>query len=83
MRLAGSKKIERFFKRLIDYTQLRKAAHYVRNAGRPNAVFIWIPKNAGTSMYHALRRYGCVKTKEAQRIKYQFSQRGLVTFGLI
>jgi hypothetical protein len=81
MRLSSSKKIERFFKRLVDYTQLRKAAHYVRNSGRPNAVFIWIPKNAGTSMYHALRRYGCVKTKEAKRIKYQFSQRGLVTFG--
>jgi hypothetical protein len=63
MRLSSSKKIERFFKRLADYTQLRKAAHYVRNVGRPNAVFIWIPKNAGTSMYHALRRYGCVKTK--------------------
>lgn len=60
MRLSGSKKIERFFKRLFDYTQLRKAAHYVRNTRRPNAVFIWIPKNAGTSMYHALRRYGCV-----------------------
>jgi len=81
MRFSSSKKIERFFKRLVDYTQLRKAAHYARNAGRPNAVFIWIPKNAGTSMYHALRRYGCVKTKEAGRIKYQFSQRGLVTFG--
>jgi len=81
MRLSGGKKIERFFKRLVDYTQLRKAAHYVRNAGRPNAVFIWIPKNAGTSVVHALRRYGCVKTKEAGRIKYQFSQRGLVTFG--
>lgn len=81
MRLAGSKKIERFFKRLVDYTQLRRAAHYVRNAGRPNAVFIWIPKNAGTSVVHALRRYGLVKTKEKERIKYQFSQRGLVTFG--
>lgn len=81
MRFSSSKKIERFFKRLIDYTQLRRAAHYVRNAKRPNAVFIWIPKNAGTSMYHALRRYGCVKTKEAERIRYQFSQRGLVTFG--
>lgn len=80
MRLAKGKDIERYFKRLVDRTGVRRAAHRLRNRGRPDAVFIWIPKNAGTSMYHALRRYGCVKTKEAERVRYQFSGRGLVTF---
>jgi hypothetical protein len=47
---------------------------------KPNAVFLWIPKNAGTSIYSVLMKYGCIKYKSAEAVKYAFPNRGLVTF---
>jgi hypothetical protein len=47
---------------------------------KPNAVFIWIPKNAGTSIYYLLSKYGCPKLKTLNLIKNYFIQKGLVTF---
>ena len=46
-----------------------------------NAVFIWIPKTAGTSVYELLRGYGCPKLKSVRDVRLCFPQRGLVTFG--
>lgn len=47
----------------------------------PDAVFIWIPKSAGTSLFNSLEALGCVKCKELWRIPRAFPQKGLVTFG--
>ncbi len=80
MKLPGAKHSEKFIKDLISYSQLGKLAHQIKSINRPNAVFIWIPKNAGTSMYLALRKHGCIKAKEISRVKHRFSQKGLVTF---
>ena len=80
MRFTKTKPIERFFKNLYNYSYIGKLLHYLRNRNRPNAVFIWIPKNAGTSLNLALQKYGSIKAKKLARIKYRFSQRGLVTF---
>ena len=47
----------------------------------PDAVFIWIPKSAGTSLFDSLSDEGCQKLKSLELVKKRFSQRGLVTFG--
>lgn len=47
----------------------------------PDAVFIWIPKSAGTSLFDSLSKLGCVKCKSIRSLKRAFPQRGLVTFG--
>lgn len=80
MRIPGSKEIEGVLKNAYNRTQVGKALHRLKNVDRRNAVFIWIPKNAGSSVYHALRPYGCIKAKKLERVKYRFSQSGLVTF---
>jgi len=54
-----------------------------RSRGRPNAVFVWIPKSAGTSIYRALGKYGCQQILEVKSIRRCFPQRGIVTFGHI
>jgi hypothetical protein len=45
-----------------------------------DAVFIWIPKTAGTSIYNALAAAGCQKLKTPELVKHAFCGRGLVTF---
>ncbi len=49
-------------------------------ANIPNAVFIWIPKTAGTTIYNALRSAGCAKLKTIELAKHAFPAKGLVTF---
>jgi hypothetical protein len=73
--------IEDIGKTVLNYSHIGKALHYLRNRNNKNAVFIWIPKNAGTSIYKTLKKHGCLKAKKTARVKYRFSQRGLVTFG--
>jgi len=80
MRVKKNKVIEKQIKRLYHLTHLDKAIHYFRSKNRPKAVFIWIPKNAGTSLYNMLKTYGCTKVKVLSQISQRFSQRGLVTF---
>ncbi len=46
----------------------------------PNAVFIWIPKTAGTTVHNALRAAGCPKLKTPELARLAFSAKGLVTF---
>jgi hypothetical protein len=55
--------------------------HYLRSIGKKNAVFIWIPKSAGSSVFEILHKNGCPKLKHIQLVKYSFPQKGLVTFG--
>ena len=72
--------IEDFSKTLLNYSHVAKAIHFLENRKNRNAVFIWIPKNAGTSIYKTLKKHGCLKAKKIPRVKYRFSQRGIVTF---
>ncbi|MEM7200478.1 MAG: sulfotransferase family 2 domain-containing protein [Planctomycetota bacterium] len=49
--------------------------------GRRDGVFVWVPKNAGTSLYEVLAAQGCIKLKTPEAVRAAFVQRGLVTFG--
>jgi len=51
------------------------------NAHNSDAVFIWIPKCAGTSIYSTLKKFNCLKLLNTEMIKYHFPNKGLVTFG--
>jgi len=58
-----------------------KLMNGMRQIGNRDAVFIWIPKNAGTSIYKTLKTSHCIKTKSTWDVKRRFSGKGLVTFG--
>lgn len=49
-----------------------------QSRNRPKAVFIWIPKTAGTSIWLALN---APKLKTMDLVRNQFTNRGTVTFG--
>lgn len=51
-----------------------------RSRGRPDAVFMWVPKTAGTSVYTVLASFGCYRLKTRRAVQRTFPQRGLVTF---
>jgi hypothetical protein len=68
--------LHRATKRFFDVTRLRFLKEYLSTRGR-NAVFIWIPKNAGTSIFKSLN---APQFKTPHHAKYRFAQRGLVTF---
>jgi len=80
MRIQNNKVVEKYIKHLYHSTRIDKVIHYFRSQNKPEAVFIWIPKNAGTSLYNMLKKYGCIKVKVLKQIKLRFSQRGLITF---
>lgn len=65
--------------RVLDYSKLPWIHSRIASAGRPNAIFVWIPKNAGTSVCIALNNPP--KLLNASRARHRFAQRGLVTFG--
>jgi len=65
--------------RLPKYIKL--FSQKIKNSKNKKAVFIWIPKNGGTSVFNILNSYGCQKLKTKKAIKYLFSQNGIVTFG--
>jgi len=48
---------------------------------QPNAVFVWIPKNAGTTVFASLTEARCVKLNRMPLIEKYFRNRGIVTFG--
>ena len=66
---------ERIF---YDYSGVGYLREYLRSRNRPNAVFIWIPKTAGTSLWSIL---DAPKLKNLRRVKCRFTGRGIVTFG--
>ena len=45
----------------------------------PNAVFLWIPKSAGTTVYETMGSPPLLKTEHL--VRYRFVNAGLVTFG--
>lgn len=64
----------------LRYVTVRAVDHFSA-MGRRNAVFIWIPKTAGTSLFEALKLSGCRKFKKLEAVTGKFSPIGLVTFG--
>jgi len=47
---------------------------------REDVLFIWVPKAAGTSVYHILSKYNCPKLK-GNKDAQEFENSGFVTFG--
>ena len=64
--------------KLADYSGLSLLAGYAHALGQPNAVFIWIPKTAGTSVFSLLN---APKLKSLHLARFRFPNRGIVTFG--
>ncbi len=58
-----------------DYLRHRRLAARARNA-----VFLWLPKTAGMSVYRALQDAGCYRLKSPSAVRHSFPQAGLVTF---
>ncbi len=56
--------IEDIGKDLLNHSRVAKLIHYLQNRKNKDAVFIWIPKNAGTSIYKTLKKHGCLKAKK-------------------
>lgn len=46
----------------------------------PNALFVWVPKTGGLSIYDALKPYGAHKCLQTSRV-IGFNFQGIVTFG--
>lgn len=65
--------------RLAQALQLWKHARQARK--HEDSIFIWIPKNAGTSVYTMLSQHGLVKLKTTRSIRLCFRNSGRVTFG--
>jgi hypothetical protein len=68
-------------KLLREHSRFDYLRHYLqaRTAAR-NAVFLWLPKTAGMSVYSALQAAGCYRLKSPSAVRYSFPQAGLVTF---
>jgi len=69
------------FRHLYGELRIGFLVNYLRSAGNRNAVFVWVPKTAGTSLFMALGKSGCPKIKELEDVRKFFPGRGLVTFG--
>ena len=52
-----------------------------RASAYDDAIFIWIPKNAGTSVHAILHQHGFVKLKTPRSVRLSFRNKGRVTFG--
>lgn len=61
-----------------DYAGINLLRDYIDTAKSKDAVFIWIPKTAGTSIHIALNAR---KKETLQKIRFRFCNRGVVTFG--
>lgn len=64
--------------KLADYSGLSWCRAYLHALGQPRAVFIWIPKTAGTSIFSLL---DAPKLKSLHLARFRFPNRGIVTFG--
>jgi hypothetical protein len=79
-----NKKLKKRLKRAFyERTRLALLHRYLQSLHSKNAVFIWIPKSAGTSVSTALGNHGFSKLKKLKYIKYYFPQKGMITFGHI
>jgi hypothetical protein len=46
-----------------------------------DVVFLWIPKNGGTSMYNALKPFGMQYLTNEAALRFYFPNKGMVSFG--
>jgi hypothetical protein len=74
----GMAKVTSFRNFVLDYSKVRLIRSYFAQRKRKNAVFIWIPKTAGTSIRNMLHAVTYLNTHD---VKYRFPHRGIVTFG--
>ena len=72
------RKITKLKKYLYDDSGVGYLREYLRSRNKPNAVFIWIPKNAGSSLSSIL---DALTLKNLRLVKCRFPGRGIVTFG--
>ena len=56
------------------------ARHWLKAQGARNAIFIWVPKTAGMSIFHTLKPHGCYRIKSPSGVRWTFPGRGFVTF---
>jgi len=63
--------------------EFRERRRVKLNAVNPDAIFVWIPKSAGTSVFDALEQKGAQKLLSLEAIRTRFKNRGIVTFGHI
>ena len=70
---------ENIVRKAAQIAALDKAAR--SSAKQSNAVFVWIPKSAGTSTLEMLKPHGFVKLKRPWEVKRHFRNQGRVTFG--
>jgi len=63
---------------VAGYSRIPYLIGLLQSRNKPNAVFIWIPKTAGTSVWLGL---GATKLRILHSAKYSFTNRGIVTFG--
>lgn len=61
--------------------RVRRSIRSWQSSRFPDSIFIWIPKNAGTSLFTLLRRNGLIKLKSRESVKRYFRNSGRVTFG--
>ncbi len=72
-----SKKIRLAASALFDYTGIPQKREYTRLKDRPDSVFVWIPKSAGSSIFELL---DAPKLKSLHLAKHRFTNCGPVTF---
>ncbi len=65
---------------LRERTGISYLRHRALARRAPDAVFLWVPKTAGKSVYFALRPAGCYRLKTPEAVRWTFPQKGLVTF---
>lgn len=58
----------------------RRAFARVGTKDLPDALFVWIPKSAGTSIYVSMASLGMQKFKSLEKTRCLFTGRGMVTF---
>ena len=75
--------MSRFTRRLVNTLRPKVAIPQHQESARenPDAVFIWIPKSAGTSLWHAITGGTRNELLTPEQVKEEFSQRGIATFG--
>lgn len=64
--------------RVLDSSRARLLKAYLNSKNRPNVVFIWLPKTAGTSLHSLIDAPMILNLHD---LKYRFPNRGTVTFG--
>jgi len=72
------RRLERSVTSLLDHSRVNHVIARLRYQDRPNAVFLKLPKTAGTSIQLAL---DVPKYKRLRSIRCNFLQKGLATFG--